>query len=51
VRFDFTLVLYWSSLGLSAAAVVLFVWLMRRRDRETGDGRGETKEIKDDSSP
>jgi len=26
VRLDLTLVVYWSSLGLSAAAVVLFVW-------------------------
>jgi hypothetical protein len=35
VRADLDLVLYWSSLALSAAAVVLFVWLMReRRDRE-----------------
>jgi hypothetical protein len=49
VRLDLTLILYWSSLGLSAAAVVLFLWLMRWRDRETGDGRGETNEPKDDS--
>jgi hypothetical protein len=29
------LVLYWGSLGLSAVAVVLFLWLMReRRKRE-----------------
>jgi hypothetical protein len=29
------LVLYWGSLGLSAAAVVLFLWLMRaRRNRD-----------------
>jgi hypothetical protein len=29
------LILYWGSLGLSAAAVVLFLWLMReRRKRE-----------------
>ena len=51
MRFDFTLVLYWSSLGLSAAAVVLFLWLMRRRDQETEDAAGETNEIKDDGPP
>jgi hypothetical protein len=29
------LILYWGSLGLSAAAVVLFLWLMRaRRNRD-----------------
>jgi hypothetical protein len=29
------LVLYWGSLGVSAAAVLLFLWLMReRRPRE-----------------
>jgi hypothetical protein len=48
VRLDVSLVLYWSSLGLSAAAVVLFVWLMRNRSRETEDGRGETSEPDDD---
>jgi hypothetical protein len=42
VRLDFTLVLYWSSLGISAAAVVLFLWLMRE-GRETGNGKGKTK--------
>jgi len=26
-------VLYWGSLGLAAAAVVVFVWLMRERRR------------------
>jgi hypothetical protein len=31
--FDLDLVLYWGSLGLSAAAVVLFLWLMRERRR------------------
>jgi hypothetical protein len=30
-RFDLDLVLYWGSLGLAAAAVVLFLWLMRER--------------------
>jgi hypothetical protein len=29
VRLDFTLFLFWTSLAISAAAVVLFVWLMR----------------------
>jgi hypothetical protein len=28
------LVLYWGSLGLSALAVVLFLWLMRERRRD-----------------
>jgi len=51
VRLDFTLSLFWTSLAISAAAVVLFVWLMRDRDRETGDGRRETKGPKDDSAP
>jgi len=32
-RIDLELVLYWGSLGLSAAAVVLFLWLMRERRR------------------
>jgi len=27
------LVLYWGSIGLAAAAVVLFLWLMRERRR------------------
>jgi hypothetical protein len=32
---DLDLVLYWGSLGLAAAAVVLFLWFMReRRNRE-----------------
>jgi len=26
-------VLYWGSLGLAAAALVLFLWLMRERQR------------------
>jgi uncharacterized protein (TIGR03382 family) len=26
--------LYWGSLGLAAAALVLFLWLMRERKRE-----------------
>jgi hypothetical protein len=30
-RLNFDLVLYWGSLGLSAAAVVLFLWLVRER--------------------
>jgi len=33
VRLDLALVFYWASLGISAALVVLFLWLMRdRRD-------------------
>jgi uncharacterized protein (TIGR03382 family) len=28
------LILYWGSLGLSALAVVLFLWLMRERRRD-----------------
>jgi hypothetical protein len=42
---DLDVALYWTSLGLSAAGVVLFLWLMREReagDRKTGDGRGKT---------
>jgi len=31
--FNLDLVLYWGSLGLSAAAVVIFLWLMRERRR------------------
>jgi hypothetical protein len=42
VRLDLTLSLFWLSLAISAAAVVLFVWLMRE-DRETGNGKGKTK--------
>jgi hypothetical protein len=29
VRLDFSVSLFWTSLAISAAAVVLFVWLMR----------------------
>jgi hypothetical protein len=29
--FDVDVALYWGTLGLSAAAVVLFLWLMRER--------------------
>jgi hypothetical protein len=50
VRFEFTLFLFWTSLAISAAAVVLFVWLMREA-RETGDGRRETKGPKNGSAP
>jgi len=32
-RFDIDVFLYWGSLGLAAAAVVLFLWLMRERRR------------------
>jgi hypothetical protein len=40
VRLDLTLVLYWSSLGLSAAAVVLFLWLMRAEKVRPGSEQG-----------
>jgi hypothetical protein len=44
VRLDATLVLYWVSLGISAAAVLLFLWLMReRRSRESETGNRESK--------
>lgn len=33
-RISLDLVLYWGSLGLAAAAVVLFLWLMRERRRD-----------------
>jgi hypothetical protein len=33
-RASLDLVLYWGSLGLSALAVVLFLWLMRERRRD-----------------
>ncbi len=38
MRLDLTLFLYWGSLGISAAAVILFLWLMRNR---SGGGRRE----------
>ncbi len=45
MRLDLTLVLYWSSLGISAAAVVLFLWLMRENQgRKTEDNRRKTNE-------
>jgi uncharacterized protein (TIGR03382 family) len=31
---DLDVFLYWGSLGLAAAALVLFLWLMRERKRE-----------------
>jgi hypothetical protein len=42
VRLDITLILYWGSLAISAAAVVLFLWLMRE-GRETENGKRKTK--------
>jgi hypothetical protein len=39
VRLDFTLSLFWLSLAISAAAVMLFVWLMR----EERNGRKDTR--------
>jgi hypothetical protein len=41
LRLDLTLVLYWASLGISAALVVVFLWLMRER-RKPEDGRRKT---------
>jgi hypothetical protein len=49
VRLDLTLVLYWTSLGLSAAAVVLFLWLMR--DRTEGGRRKAEGERKPPDGP
>jgi len=43
VPLDWTLNLYWTSLAISAAAVVLFLWLIRDRSRETGNGKRKTK--------
>jgi hypothetical protein len=43
VPVDLTLSFFYASLGLSAAAVVLFLRLMKE-PRETQDGRRETKE-------
>jgi hypothetical protein len=45
VRLDITLFLFWLSLAISAAAVVLFVWLMREEKpggvrRESGGEAG-----------
>jgi len=37
VRLDFTLSLFWLSLAISAAAVVLFVWLMREEREQRKD--------------
>jgi hypothetical protein len=47
VPFDFTFVLWVGSLLLSAAAVVVFLWLMRE-DPEGGrrDGEGEQPDIR-----
>ena len=40
---DFTFVLWVGSLLLSAAAVVVFLWLMRDGGRETENDKRETK--------
>ena len=40
-RLDFTLVLFWTSLGVSAAIVALFLWLMREERQETDSKSGE----------
>jgi nitrogen fixation-related uncharacterized protein len=34
VPFDLSYTLFWVSLGVSAIAVVLFLWLMRDGDKE-----------------
>jgi hypothetical protein len=39
VLFDFSVALFYASLGLSAAAVVVFVWLMREPPERPGNGR------------
>jgi hypothetical protein len=44
VPLDFTFVLWVGSLLLSAAAVVVFLWLMRG-DRESGIGNRESGEV------
>jgi hypothetical protein len=44
VRLDLSFVLWVGSLVLSAAAVVLFLWLMRDGGRERENGKRETKE-------
>ncbi|MGH9366964.1 MAG: hypothetical protein ACRD3M_04740 [Thermoanaerobaculia bacterium] len=42
---DASAVFFYTSLGISAAAVVLFLWLIREpRGRETEDGRRKTNE-------
>ena len=46
MRLDLTLVLYWTSLGISAAAVVLFLWLMRESRKASGVRR-EAKDEKE----
>jgi membrane protein implicated in regulation of membrane protease activity len=43
VRLDLTLVLYWASLGISAALVVVFLWLMREGSRKSETGNRESK--------
>jgi hypothetical protein len=48
VPLDWTLSLYWTSLAISAAAVVLFLWLMRT-GRKASDVRREAKQ--DDEKP
>ena len=41
MRLDATLALFWFSLGLSAAAVVLFLWLMRENRSEGSAQKAE----------
>ena len=42
MRFDLSYILFWVSLGVSAVAVVLFLWLMRT-PREASGVKREAK--------
>jgi hypothetical protein len=44
LRASLDVALYWTSLALSAAAVAIFLWLMR----EGGEEKGESRKSKDD---
>lgn len=46
---DWTVGLYWGSLAIAAAAVVLFLWLMRDPSRKASGVRREAKP--DDEKP
>jgi nitrogen fixation-related uncharacterized protein len=43
VRADLSLVLYYASLGMSAVAVVLFLWLMREPEKDDRDRRRDSR--------
>jgi hypothetical protein len=52
VPLDSTLTLFWASLGISAAAVGLFLWLVRDdRGRKPEAGGGKPNEEPKDSPP